>query len=274
VLGAGFKPVVRYSVSQVGSTPTGFRHHESLSVLLIKMPERLFYGDDASQFIDFRWADESAARPLVIMIHGGFWRSRFDLSHSASFCDALTGAGYHTANIEYRRVGQSGGGWPVTLDDVRAAATFACRRANQRVVVMGHSAGGHLALWLAAELSVLCGVIALAPVASLRLGWQLNLSNGAVRDFLGGSPEEVPERYAAADPAERPSQAPRTLIHGTADDVVPIELSRAYLEARARDSNPPRLLEVPGGDHFAVIDPRGQAWDLVLTSLLAHHYTL
>ena len=223
------------------------------------MPERLSYGEDPNQFIDFRWAESPTARPLLIMIHGGFWRSRFDLSHSSGLCEGLTRAGFHTANIEYRRVGQAGGGWPGTLDDVLSAVRFARTRVHTGAVVMGHSAGGHLALWLAGELPDLTGVVALAPVASLRLAWKLNLSNGAVRDFLGGNPEEVPERYALADPAVRPAQVPRTLIHGTTDTVVPLELSRAYVAARSRDLNPPCLMELPAADHFTVIDPANPA---------------
>jgi acetyl esterase/lipase len=193
------------------------------------------------------------------MIHGGFWRSRFDLSHSANLCEGLTRAGFPTANIEYRRMGQAGGGWPGTLDDVLAAVQFARGHVQNAAVVMGHSAGGHLALWLASELPDLAGVVALAPVASLKLGWERNLSNGAVRDFLGGSPDEVPERYASADPAERAARVERTLIHGTTDDIVPLELSRAYVTARSRDLNPPRLVELSGADHFTVIDPENPA---------------
>ena len=233
------------------------KHDSGTSAQTGQVPERVFYGGDANQFVDFRWAGEGTAPALAIMIHGGFWRSRFDLSHSAHFCEALTRAGFHTANIEYRRVGQAGGGWRGTLDDVLAAARFARSRGNSRAVVLGHSAGGHLALWLAGEIPDLAGVVALAPVASLRLAWQLNLSNGAARDFLGGGPEDVPERYAAADPAERPSKLPRVLIHGTADDIVPVELSRAYVQARSGDLGAATLAELPGANHFAVIDPRG-----------------
>jgi acetyl esterase/lipase len=223
------------------------------------MPERLPYGEDPNQFLDFRWAKSPARRPLLIMIHGGFWRSRFDLSHSANLCEGLTRAGYHTANIEYRRLGQAGGGWPGTLNDVLAAVRFARAHVDAPAAVIGHSAGGHLALWLAAELPDLAVVVALAPVASLRLGWERNLGNGAVRDFLGGSPEEVPERYAAADPAVRPSRVARILIHGSADDIVPLELSRAYVASRSQDIAPARLVELPGADHFTVIDPENPA---------------
>lgn len=230
--------------------------------------ERVAYGSDPNQFIDFRWAD-GRSLPLVVMIHGGFWRSRFDLSHSAAFCEALTSAGFSTANVEYRRVGQEGGGYPGTLSDVLAAARCVVTRAPAPTVVMGHSAGGHLALWLAGEMPDLSLAVGLAPVASLRVCFERNLSNGAVIDFLGGTPHAVAERYAAADPAERPAGIPRVLIHGADDDIVPVELSRTYAEARAGDANPPRLVELPGLNHHAVIDPNSTAWAPILASLRA-----
>ncbi len=263
MLGAGFKPVVRYSVSLVGSTPTGFRHsHFSMSAS--PFLERLAYGPDPNQFVDFRRSADPCSSTIIVMIHGGFWRSRFDLSHSAPLCDSLTAAGFHTANIEYRRVGQSGGGFPGTLDDVRSAVEFVRAHTHAPVSVMGHSAGGHLALWLAGEMPDLHSVIALAPVASLRLASDLNLSNGAVHDFLGGDPASVPDRFAAADPALRPARPLRLLIHGTDDQIVPLELSRAFLSSRSLDPVPPRLIELPGGDHFTVIDPQAQFWCSVL----------
>jgi acetyl esterase/lipase len=217
-------------------------------------PERIPYGGDPDQFVDFRVPAQAAGRPLLINIHGGFWRSRYDLVHADPLCDSLTLAGFPTANIEYRRSGQPGGGWPGTFDDVRAAVHLARSHVNAPAVVMGHSAGGHLALWLASEMPGLAGVVALAPVASLRLAWELYLSNGAVCEFLGGAPDEVPDRYAAADPCGLASFVPRTLVHGDSDDVVPLELSRAYLHARSQDPNPPSLLELPGINHSGVLD--------------------
>jgi pimeloyl-ACP methyl ester carboxylesterase len=125
------------------------------------------------------------------------------------------------------------------------------------------SAGGHLALWLAGEIADLAGVVALAPVASLRLAWELGLGNGAVAEFLQGSPENVPERYQAADPENRPSSVPRVLIHGTADEIVPIELSREYVRLRGGDPAPVKLIELPAGDHFDVVDPQSRFHETV-----------
>ncbi len=219
---------------------------------------RLAYGPHVSQFLEFRRARVPGMRPLVIMIHGGFWRERFNLLYAGHACAALSEAGFVTANLEYRRVGEAGGGWPGTLEDIHVAAAFARRHAAEfggdsaRCVAMGHSAGGHLALWLAAELQDLSRIVALGPVATLH---QL-LSDRATVDFLGGTADEVPERYAHADPA-RPSCVPRVIIHGTEDESVPIAFSRAY-------AAPAQLIEVPGADHFAVIDPLHPAWLRVL----------
>ena len=228
-------------------------------------PSRLPYGNEPSQFVDFHRAAGPGPHPLAIMIHGGFWRARYDLHHAGAFCDALAAAGFTTANLEYRRVGEPGGGWPGTLDDVKTAVAFARDQATAfdadaaRTIVLGHSAGGHLALWVAAEIPTLARVVALAPVADLPLAHSLALSNCAVAEFLGGAPHEFPERYAFADPA-RPTPVPRILLHGDADTIVPIELSRRF-------AAPSILIEIPAADHFAVIDPSHAAWQLVLHSI-------
>jgi acetyl esterase/lipase len=228
---------------------------------------RLRYGEHASQFVDYRRPSAGGPRPLAVMIHGGFWRARYSLLHAGHLCAALTTAGLASANIEYRRVGEPGGGWPGTFEDVKLAVAFAREHAPRyggdpsHTVVLGHSAGGHLALWIAAEIGDLAGVIGLAPVASLREAYTHSLSGNAVADLMGGDPGEVPERYAAADPA-RPTLVPRVLIHGTADDIVPIALSREY-------AAPARFIEIPGADHFALIDPRHPAWSVVLQEVVA-----
>jgi acetyl esterase/lipase len=231
---------------------------------------RVPYGESASQFVDFQFPAVPGVQPLAVMIHGGFWRAKFDLLHAAHLCRALAGAGFATANVEYRRVGEPGGGWPGTLEDVRQAVQLARQHTPEfrgdprRTIVLGHSAGGHLALWLAGEIADLAGVVALAPVAALRLAWELRLGNGAVAEFLQGSPGDVPERYQAADPAGRPSAVPRVLIHGTADQIVPLELSREYVRLRLCDPAPVKLVELPAGDHFDVVDPQSRFHETVM----------
>lgn len=224
----------------------------------------MYYGGEPSQFVEFHKGTGDGIRPLAVMIHGGFWRVRYGLDHAAGFCAALAAAGFVVANLEYRRVGEPGGGWPGTLEDVKAGVAFARDRAPEfggdasRTIVLGHSAGGHLALWVAAEIAGLTRAIGLGAVANLPLAFDLALSNCVVAEFLGGTPEEVPERYAAADPA-RPAAVPRILIHGDADDIVPVSLARQF-------AAPAERIEIPGGDHFAVIDPAHAAWKVVLAA--------
>ena len=215
--------------------------------------ERLQYGEHASQFVDIRRPASGEMGPLVVMIHGGFWRVRYDLLHAGHLCAALTKAGLPTANIEYRRTGQPGGGWPGTFEDVKSAINFV---RTEQTIVVGHSAGGHLALWVAAEITDLTAAIGLAPVATLHQ----SLSNHAARELMGGDPVAFPERYAYADPA-RPTPVPRIVIHGDADDVVPVSLTRSY-------GAPAKVIEVPGADHFDVIDPSSGAFAALLEELV------
>src|SRR4051812_49656964 len=122
-----------------------------LAIPAVAAPERIRYGSSPEQFLDL-WPAVDAAKGLAIMLHGGFWRARYDLTHASHLCKAIADAGFHVANVEYRRVGNPGGGWPGTYDDVLAATRAAQQHfAHASAVVLGHSAGGHLALRLAAD---------------------------------------------------------------------------------------------------------------------------
>ncbi|MDE3198442.1 MAG: alpha/beta hydrolase, partial [Acidobacteriota bacterium] len=169
-------------------------------------------------------APSPAPYPVVVFIHGGFWRAAIDLTRTRPLCSALAKRGFAVWSLEYRRIGMPGGGWPGTLDDVRAAAGHLRELAREHpldmnnVVAAGHSAGGQLALWLAAQNELpLKGVTSLAGVDDMRMGFDLNLSNRVVGEFLGGSPDEVPERYRMASPIELlPMAVPQRIVHGTA----------------------------------------------------------
>ena len=219
--------------------------------------ERIDYGNDENQFFEL-WRPENATGAAV-MIHGGFWRAKYDLSHARPFCAALAARGVLTANLEYRRVGQPGGGWPGTFEDVVAGVKCASERMGRAPIVIGHSAGGHLALLVASQAIPLRAVVALAPVADLRLAYELNLSNGAVREFLGATPESDVELYDRACPSRKASAVRRVLVHGTEDEVVPIAISRAYVAARKNDPEPPTLIEIPKATHMELIDPESPA---------------
>ncbi len=189
-------------------------------------------------------------------------------------CAALTAKGLATANLEYRRVGNPGGAWPGTFADLRSAYHFLLQNAQRhnldatRIVVMGHSAGGQLALCLAAHESSVTRVVSLAGVVDLQRTYQLHLSNDAVVEFLRGTPGEVPDHYREADPMELSiPQARQWLIHGSADEVVPPAFSRDYVATKQKRSGKEKedthLIEISGASHFDVIDPRSEAWKKV-----------
>jgi len=249
--------------------------------------ERIVYGDAPEQFADLRLPSGRGPFPAVAFIHGGFWRARYDLSHAGHLCAALTAAGFATWNLEYRRLGNEGGGWPGTFLDVASGLRKLFEIAPRlgidpdRIVVKGHSAGGHLALWVAglgrvaensplhAEPLPLRAAVSLAGVIDLRLGWEMWLGDGVVRDLLGGPPEVVPERYAAASPADLvPLGVPQLLIHGADDEIVPLSISQRYADAAAAAGDDVTLLALPNTDHFQVIDPESPVWPGILAAVM------
>jgi acetyl esterase/lipase len=191
----------------------------------------------------------------------------------------LAGRGIAAWNVEYRRVGQEGGGWPGTFEDVAAALDHLAELDAVdagRVATCGHSAGGHLALWLAARQLRAdapggdprvrpVAAISQAGVCDLETAWREDLGNGAVSGLLGAL-AEVPERYAAASPGSlAPLGVPQLLVHGTADDIVPVSQSRRHAE---RDPLA-ELVELDGADHFDVVDVTHPGWSSVVERLPA-----
>jgi acetyl esterase/lipase len=243
--------------------------------------KRLAYGSDPNQFLDLRLpAREGKGKgpsALVINIHGGFWRAKYDLNHAGHLCAALTASGLATANLEYRRVGNAGGGWPGTFADIRAAYQFLVQHAageqvdRERIVVMGHSAGGQLALCLAAHEPSVKRVVSLAGVVDLQHAYQLHLSHDAVAEFLHGTPTEVPEHYQEADPMRLSIPHGRQcLIHGADDDTVPVEFSRDYVREKHKraPAEEASLVEITRAGHFDLIDPGSAAWKQVENAVL------
>lgn len=235
---------------------------------------RVPYGSDPSQFIDLRLPSKDKLHPLVINIHGGFWRAKYGLDHAGHLCAALTARGLATANVEYRRVGNDGGGWPGTFSDLRSACQFLIQNAHKyrfdtrKIIAMGHSAGGQLALCVAAHEPRVTGAVSLAGVVDLQQAFELHLSHDAVVEFLGGTPADVPDHYREADPMQLfIGQARQWLIHGSADDTVPPAFSRNYVDIKKKRTGMAkedvRLLEISGADHFDLIDPRSTAWPQV-----------
>jgi len=237
-----------------------------LSLAPPRADARVAYGGDSNQFLDLRLPPGKGLRGLVVSIHGGYWRARYDLGYMGHLCAALTAKGIVTANLEYRRVGNAGGGWPGTFADVRAAFQFLLQNSRQyqfdlgRVVVIGHSAGSQLGLCLAAHEKGVKAVISLAGVVDLQRAYALHLSNDAVVEFLGGTPAEVADHYREADPMRLAIGARQWLVHGAADDVVPPALSKDYVNAKVKAKEDARLVEIAGAGHFEVVDPRSGAW--------------
>lgn len=244
---------------------------------------RLAYGSEPNQLLDLRLPSSKQKsklpHPLIINIHGGYWRAKYNLDHAGHLCAALCAKGLATANLEYRRVGNDGGAWPGTFADIRSAYQFLLQNARRhnldsgRIVVMGHSAGGQLALCLAAHEPSVTRVVSLAGVVDLQRAYLLHLSNDAVVEFLRGTPSEVPDHYREADPMQLSiPQARQWLIHGSADDVVPPNFSRDYVSAKQKRSGKEKedahLLEIGGAGHFDVIDPRSPAWKGIEDTML------
>ena len=248
--------------------------------ILSKVPppadQRVAYGADPNQFVDVRLPRAQGPHPVLLNIHGGYWRAKYDLVHAGHLCESLRVAGVATFNVEYRRVGNMGGGWPGTFADIRSAYRFVQERASQfrldvsRFAVMGHSAGGQLALCLAAHESSLKRAISLAGVVDLKAAFTLHLSNNAVVEFMGGKPEEVPDHYREADPMELSMEHVRQwLLHGLNDDTVPPEFSRSYAEKKKKRGEHVELVEIPHAGHFELIDPGSDAFAKVKSAVLA-----
>lgn len=241
------------------------------------MPDqREGYGSDPNQFVELRLPRGKRPYPVLLNLHGGYWRAKYDLAHAGHLCEALRAAGIATFNVEYRRVGNQGGGWPGTFADVRSAYRYVRQEAARfhldlnRLVAMGHSAGGQLALCLAAHETSLRRTIALAGVVDLRKAFALHLSQDAVVEFLGGTPGEVPEHYREADPMElKIPQARQWLIHGADDDTVPVEFSREYAVQKKRSGEPVELIEISRCGHFDVIDPGAAAFKQVTAAVFS-----
>ena len=209
---------------------------------------RLAYGPEPLQFGDLRRAGGCG---LVVVLHGGAWKATYNLVHLGHLCVLLRDAGISTFNVEYRRVGDPGGGWPGSLDDVLLAVEYA-RGQGERPLLVGHSAGGHLALLAATRLRL--PVVALAPVSD-----PATWANDAVRSFFGGEP-----RAEGSPLAQLPLDAPCVLVHGTRDDEVPFEQSARYADAAGADVE---LTTLEGAGHFEPIDPQSPESHVVLQAV-------
>ena len=230
-------------------------------------PRTLRYADGETGVIDV-W-DVPGSRATVALVHGGFWKAEYDRTHLRPMANALSAQGFSVASVEYPRVGMRGGGWPGTFTSVRTAlgAVLADEHLGAGpVVAVGHSAGGHLVALAGSEGGVdgLAGVVPLAGVLELRLADELGLGTGAAAALMGGA---TTGDWADADPSRRRLLVPAVAVHGTADDVVPVSLARAWLAARTGTDRAARVVELDGVGHFELIDPDHPAFAEVVRAV-------
>jgi acetyl esterase/lipase len=258
-------------------------------------PDRtLSYGPLPEHVVDVRLPLGDGPVPLVVVVHGGFWGAEWDRAHAGPQSAALADAGYVVATVEYRRVGMAGGGWPGTFDDLAlvadvvpglvAAETGRVAGPSAgpvRPVVVGHSAGGHLALWLASRHRLpssapwhrssptpLAGGVALAGMGDLVDAEECGLGDHAAGALLGGSPAQHPDRYDLASPQRwLPLGVSAVLVHGAVDEAVPLGCSRTYAQKATAAGDDVALVELDGVGHFELIDPLSTAWPTVLSAV-------
>ena len=250
------------------------------------------YGPQRSQFGQLRIPAQAERRPgVIVVIHGGFWGAEYGLDLGAGISEDLTRRGWVSWNLEYRRLGAGvggGGGWPATFLDVAAGidalASVAGMPADldlDRVVAVGHSAGGQLAAWAASRPGQPAGapgaspvvrlraVVAQAGVLDLRTAFLDGLGGPAVAGLLGGSPAQVGPRYDLASPIERlPIGVPVRCVHGADDTIVPLSQSSGFVSAARRAGDDAELVPVTGG-HFAHINAGSSAWRAAVDQLPA-----
>ncbi|MBT6272662.1 MAG: alpha/beta hydrolase [Chromatiales bacterium] len=253
--------------------------------------QRANYGDDPQQYGDLYLPECESATPypVVIILHGGCWQSRYDSAPLGQLARALTGHGLAAWNLEYRRIG-NGGGWPNTFLDVQAGVEALHTLAGTvsldltRVIALGHSAGGHLALWLAGAHHLpgnspiaaprkpipLCGVVSLAGIADLALANQLGVCSGAAATLLDGEYDAKPDRYRHASPSQLlPLQIPHHHIFGADDKLVSPQGVQGFIEEAQRLGDNVRLELIPDCGHFEPVTAGSAAWPQVESALLA-----
>ncbi len=250
---------------------------------------RIAYGDDPNQFGQLRLPSKEGPFPVVIVIHGGCWLSQYDLHHISPLAAEITKMGVATWSLEYQRVGNEGGGWPGTFQDVAAGADHLRKLAQEfpldlnRIIAIGHSAGGHLALWLAARHKIpengvlykqnplpVKGVVSLAGVGDLSPPNLQEICGGVIQKLMGGTRAEVPDRYAQGSPLELlPLGVPQILIQGSRDQIVPVESVRDYYEAARKSGDKADLVILQEAGHFEVVMPTTFAWPEVRKAIAA-----
>jgi len=268
---------------QMNEIPAVMSAADALTLPQSAADEVISYGDDALQFGELRLPSGDGPHPVVVILHGGCWLAEYDLGHISGLAAALTQTGVATWSIEYRRIGDHGGGWPGTFADVAAATDFLRVIAAdhdldlERVVTLGHSAGGHLALWLAGRRCLdiddplrgeaplrIGGVVTLAGIPDLAAYASTTGCGAAVSQLLDGEPIEVPDRVGRASPIELlPLGIPLILVIGELDTIVPVSQAHSYQQAAGRMGDTVEIREVGHAGHFELVDSGQAAFDVV-----------
>ena len=261
------------------------------TIPLHRTATRIAYGQDSLQFGDLRLPDGRGPFPLAIVVHGGCWMSRYaSLRNTAALADAMTDAGIATWNVEYRRYDHPGGGWPGTFRDVADGADYVRTLATRfpldttRIVATGHSAGGHLVLWLATRRTLdtssplaggapiaLKGIVSVGGIADLPEFFAREKStcgNPAIESLLGGVPDSVPQRVHDASPIMRlPLRVPSVHIAGELDRIAPLAVRDAFATAARATGDSAWVVTAPGAGHFETITPSRPGGRLVIDAV-------
>ncbi len=243
------------------------------------------YGPAEDQEADLRLPKRKRP-PVICLLHGGFWKMYYGRDQMTAIAEDLASRGFAVWNLEYRRLGSAGAGWPTTMEDAAAGIDYLEQLELEgvdldlgRVVTVGHSAGGHLALWAAGKRRDgtlhtkrirIRAVIGLAPITDLADACHRGIGGDVVAELIGGLPDQVPERYESASPMELlPLGVRQILLHGTADETMPVDLSRRYSAAAAGAGDTIELIELPGMGHMEYLDPAGEAHAFLCRRLMA-----
>ncbi len=253
--------------------------YDAIGTLPHRPPDaRISYGEHADQY-GLLWLAERAANgsaPLIVLVHGGCWLKAYNLDHTRALATALASEGYPVWNLEYRRADEHESAWPTSLQDLQRGLAAASELARygvdaRHVILVGHSAGGHLALLLAGTardfigdnlIVSAIGLAAITDIATYATGD--NSCQQAALLFMGDRPDAIPDAYAAADPSRLPLDLPGTLLHGDQDAIVP----RSQLDSLA-GQRVTRLLE-PGAGHFDWVHPGTPAYQSLLAEIVRH----
>ena len=280
--------VLLFTTNWVGAQKRLLTAQDLMALTPTESDHTLHYGRGESQFGQLRVPESDSPHPVVVIIHGGCWMGEYDLNHISPLASAITELGFATWSLEYRRIGNPGGGWPGTFLDIADGVDYLHELSTdfhldlQHVLVLGHSAGGHLALWAAARLQLppespvyrasplpVQGVISLAGITDLSgLEFQKGCGDSALK-LMGGSREEYPIRYAHASPLDLlPFHVPQILIQGKQDRIVSFKGAELYRTRAYTEGDRCSLVLLEDSGHFELVHPGSSAWKTVKKALL------